>query len=205
MALGSALKKITTRAKQIRKKAPGKSWKSAIKQAGSEYRGGKLKKRRKVSKVGAVKKTKRRSAPRKRSAKRRSASKPVVRTRTLTVVKYRTRTVRAKRRSVARVGKSGGKGLLLLGIGVLLVGGYMLMKKSAPAAALIPRTNPATNSTAANIVAIAQAAGIVGTQLQNIISKLNSSSDASIQQAYSNLNAGGGIDPSNPTAFIAGY
>jgi hypothetical protein len=36
----NALKKITTRAKQIRKKQPGKSWKSAVKQAGAEYRAG---------------------------------------------------------------------------------------------------------------------------------------------------------------------
>jgi hypothetical protein len=48
----TALKKITTRAKQIRKKNPGISWKSAVKKAGAEYRGGKIsgtKKKRKVS------------------------------------------------------------------------------------------------------------------------------------------------------------
>jgi hypothetical protein len=55
----TALKKITIRAKAIRRAAPGKSWKSAIKQAGSEYRTGKIsgvKKRRspaKRKKVGA--------------------------------------------------------------------------------------------------------------------------------------------------------
>jgi hypothetical protein len=37
----NALKKITTRAKQIRKKHPNQSWKSAVKEAGREYRSGK--------------------------------------------------------------------------------------------------------------------------------------------------------------------
>jgi hypothetical protein len=57
----TALKKITTQAKKIRKKHPGKSWKAAIKMAGQQYRSGKIagvrrkkstaKKRRKVSGV----------------------------------------------------------------------------------------------------------------------------------------------------------
>lgn len=38
----TALRKITTRAKAIRKKHPGKSWKAAIKQAGADYRTGKI-------------------------------------------------------------------------------------------------------------------------------------------------------------------
>jgi hypothetical protein len=37
----NALKKITTRAKQIRKAHPGTSWKGAVKKAGAEYRAGK--------------------------------------------------------------------------------------------------------------------------------------------------------------------
>jgi hypothetical protein len=37
----NALKKITTRAKQIRKSHPGITWKSAVKRAGAEYRAGK--------------------------------------------------------------------------------------------------------------------------------------------------------------------
>jgi hypothetical protein len=52
----SALKTITTRAKQIYKK--GGTWKGAIKKAGAEYRGGK--------KVGKVVRMKKRSAPKKR-------------------------------------------------------------------------------------------------------------------------------------------
>jgi hypothetical protein len=37
----NALKKITTRAKQIRRAHPGTSWKGAVKKAGAEYRSGK--------------------------------------------------------------------------------------------------------------------------------------------------------------------
>ena len=48
MSKSTALTKITTRAKQIRKAHPRMEWKSAVKQAGAEYRKG--------AKVGAVKK-----------------------------------------------------------------------------------------------------------------------------------------------------
>jgi hypothetical protein len=60
MAAGSALKKITTRAKAIRR-LHGGSWKAAIKKAGAEYRGGKrmgsVRKKRRVKRkrVGSVK------------------------------------------------------------------------------------------------------------------------------------------------------
>jgi hypothetical protein len=37
----SALQKITTRAKQLRKKSPGKKWATCVKEASREYRGGK--------------------------------------------------------------------------------------------------------------------------------------------------------------------
>ncbi len=50
----NTLKKITTRAKQLRKKRPGISWKSAVKSAGLEYRQGKMRK------------AKRKAAPKKR-------------------------------------------------------------------------------------------------------------------------------------------
>jgi hypothetical protein len=40
--MSSALKKITDKAKQLRRSSPGMSWKSAIKKAGASYRAGKL-------------------------------------------------------------------------------------------------------------------------------------------------------------------
>src|SRR6202000_1717460 len=78
--MAGALKKITTRAKQIYKK--GGTWKGAIKKAGAEYRGGKIGKVKK-KRVGSVKKKavkKRRvgSAPRKKvgTVKRRVGTRP---------------------------------------------------------------------------------------------------------------------------------
>lgn len=62
----STLKKITNRAKQIRRKHPGKAWKTAVKEAGREYREGglsgtkgrKTKTARKgIAKVGTRRKT----------------------------------------------------------------------------------------------------------------------------------------------------
>lgn len=56
----NALKKITDRAKQIRKKNPGKKWATAVKEAGRDYRSGKISGTRSKSapkKVGAKKKT----------------------------------------------------------------------------------------------------------------------------------------------------
>lgn len=55
----SVLKKITTRAKQIRKKHPGKKWSLAVKEAGREYRNGKI--------SGTAKK-RTKAAPRKKSS-----------------------------------------------------------------------------------------------------------------------------------------
>lgn len=68
--MSSALKKIQARVKQLRKKHPNAKFRSLQKQAGSEYRSGKL---------GGVKKKKRtvakkKSAPRKRITRRRVGS-----------------------------------------------------------------------------------------------------------------------------------
>jgi|SRR5882672_1542842 len=52
----NTLKKITIRAKQLRKKRPGISWKSAVKSAGLEYRQGKIGKTRKTRRIAPKKK-----------------------------------------------------------------------------------------------------------------------------------------------------
>jgi hypothetical protein len=64
----STLKKINKRAKQIRAKHPGKSWKAAQKQAGKEVSSGKVgsaprKKKRKVRKMAGHKSRVRKPAP----------------------------------------------------------------------------------------------------------------------------------------------
>lgn len=67
----NALKKITTRAKEIVRKSPGTKWINAVKKAGAEYRSGKISGVKK--KVGAKKNarkiqgTKKKTAPRRRS------------------------------------------------------------------------------------------------------------------------------------------
>ena len=61
----NALKKITTRAKAIRKSHPGVSWKSAVKKAGAEYRTGKIsgvKKKKKPARKKASRKVAGRSS-----------------------------------------------------------------------------------------------------------------------------------------------
>lgn len=52
--MSNALKKIITRAKQLHKKYPGKKWKTVVKDASAEYRGGKLgaTKKKKVYQTG---------------------------------------------------------------------------------------------------------------------------------------------------------
>ncbi len=57
----NALKKITTRAKQLQKKHPNSKWVSLVKKAGAEYRAGKL-----GATVGARKKTHKKKATHKR-------------------------------------------------------------------------------------------------------------------------------------------
>jgi hypothetical protein len=66
----NALKKITARAKQIRKKHPGKSWKASVKAAGAEYRAGKKSTPRKKASRPAHRKARSLSGVR-RSGKRR--------------------------------------------------------------------------------------------------------------------------------------
>lgn len=63
--MSNALSKITTRAKQIRKKT-GKSWKASVKAASTEYRAGKL------GTVGKVAKKKPAAKSRKKAAKKKA-------------------------------------------------------------------------------------------------------------------------------------
>jgi hypothetical protein len=68
MSGSTTLKKITNRAKQIRRAHPNTSWISAVKKAGAEYRGGKktrstTKKRKPAAKPKRVGSSKKRSTP----------------------------------------------------------------------------------------------------------------------------------------------
>jgi len=73
--MSNALKKITTRAKQIRKLHPGMAWKSAIKKAGVEYRAGTIGKvKTKYRQTGRSNKAADKKRTARRPGKRRSAS-----------------------------------------------------------------------------------------------------------------------------------
>jgi hypothetical protein len=54
--MANALKKITDRAKQIRKKQPGKKWATAVKEAGRDYRAGKISGTKSPRKISGAKK-----------------------------------------------------------------------------------------------------------------------------------------------------
>lgn len=56
--MSNTLKKITARAKQLRKASPKMEWKTAVKKAGAEYR------------AGAKKKVTKKAAPKKRAVKK---------------------------------------------------------------------------------------------------------------------------------------
>jgi len=199
------LKKISARAKQLKKRHPGAKHSSLMKKAGAEYRAGKLKKKRKpaarkkvhrkkrrVAAVGRVKRTVKRRVKRrvhraKRTVKRRVRRKAV---RHVKVVRRRI-TRRVKRRAVKRRRVSGkGKGsnlLLFLGLGI---GAYLLLRRPATQTIYVPTGNTTKDSAASNIIALASAAGVVGSQLFKIIQLLNNSSASQVQTLNQAVSSG---------------
>lgn len=205
--MANALKKITTRAKQLKKRNPGKKWKTLVKQAGAEYRSGKLKTtrkrkpaakkrkpvrrkpaRRRVSSASAVGTVKRRRVRRRRVARKACRVTTRVRTRTRTKTVYR------------RVGSKKSKLGSLLLIGGALAVGYLLLKPKPAPVQYIPTNNPTRNNLASDIISIVTAAGMTATQIVNLIKNLNSSNDAQVQQIYDNVKSG--VDP---YANVAGF
>lgn len=204
--MNTALKKINARVKVLQKRHPGKKRTTLQKQAGKEYKAGKLKPHRKKA---AAPKKKRRARPKKLGAKykvyhevkkvgkarrRRSrarAKKPKVRT----VTRIRTRTVVRRR----RVGATG-KGMLMTVVAVAAVVGlgYLLLKKSSPSTVTVPGVNASLNLTgnsvrdqsSQQILAYAQAASLGASALASIINSLNSLSDAAVVDVAQKQQAG---------------
>jgi hypothetical protein len=192
--MANALKKITAAAKAIRKKSPGTSWKTAVKKAGAMYRGGKLKtKRRKVSgaKVGAVKKTRKR-------AKRRVSARKVTRVVSIKVAPVKRRRRRSAPKKVtrrrARV-SGGGKDRLIQTLAIAGLGIGLLVAFTRQRQQTYPMyTNTGNNyrdSRAQQILQIAQQAALSATQIYNLINRINTSSDAQLDQMYQSANSGG--------------
>lgn len=215
--MASTLQKITARAKRIRKAHPGKKWLTAVKEAGREFRAGKLKPKRARPK---------KHSKRKHKARRRvSGFKPntglvpreqVARTRARVgshrrKPRRRAASPRPKRR---RVGQSNGNGsgpsstnwvMPVLVLGGLGLAAYALLRnqgQTSPAVSssqYVPTGNAYRDSAASKILAYATAAGMVGDAIAKLIQALNRSSDADINQVYDSINSGSGI----PWDFVA--
>jgi hypothetical protein len=189
----NALKKITTAAKKLRKRAPGMSWKSAVKKAGSMFRAGKLKaKKKRVASVGAVKRKKK--ATRKKSTRRAVSVRAVRGVRVAMPVKRKRRRVARKKTATRRrVGAQGGKDklvqtLLIGGLAVGLIVAFTRQRQTQPA--YYPTGDNYRDSRAQQIIAYATAAGLAATQIAALINTINQSSDAQLDTMNSDVQSG---------------
>lgn len=205
--MANALKAINTRVKQLQKKHPKTKRTTLQKQAGREWKSGKLS----GKSVGAKKK---KAAPRKKVAKKTKPAKSkfvAIKQRTgkqkklkaavvVYGVKKRRRRKPAKAKLTYRARRVSGSGkpsimplLLLAGAGILA---YTLMKPATPVYPPITLQNPQTAGTANSIVQYAAAAGAGITAITKLISQLNSSSDAQVSYAASQLQSTGALPSS---------
>lgn len=183
----TALKKIAARVKVLKKKHPNAKHSTLQKQAGREYRNGKLKTTRKkktVRKAVARKPAKKKAVKR----RRRVSAVSVVKVAARRYVKRRRRTTAKKTTRRCRVGGMSGttKTLLIVG-GVAVVGllAYMALKKpdttQAQAYGWAP-TGDVRDNRAQEIVAWATAAGIAANAITQMLSQLKTASPAASTQ-----------------------
>ena len=200
MVGSTALKKINARVKVLQKKHPKSKRVTLQKQAGKEYKAGKLKahKKRGPKKVARKKAVTRRkkpavksagffllvkSAPRKRA---RRVKKTAVRARRLPVTtprakrKYKARKTRVKSYTGARYRRVTGtrsNSLVPLMIGgiVLLGAVYFLLKPKPPAVVLT--TNATRNAAGNNLLLYLTGAGLALNLITKIMDQFNSSDD----------------------------
>jgi len=207
MSGSTALKKINARVKVLAKKHPGKKRTTLQKQAGAEYRAGKLKARRKPAKrkspkrkavrrrrhVGAKVGSHKRVVRRRKSVRRR-VKRAVSRPRVIVRTRTRTKTVRIASRR--RVGSK--KSLLpVLAIAGAAVAAYFLLKpKTAPI--IYPTGNTYRDSTSQQLLQYAQAAGATATAIAQLVATINAANqsgtplpDASGVQSIITANSGG--------------
>lgn len=207
MAAGAALKKINARAKALRKRHPKASYKSLQKQAGKEYKAGKLKKRPARKKVSGIKRKAAKKVVRRKTARKRTPKVKVV-TRVVSVgtVKRKRRRAAPKKKATyrrKRVGNTGGNTLpILLGVGALAAVAYFALRPPATTAQMAyqPTGSVVRDSKASEIMAWASAAGIGITAITQLINALNTGSDSTVNQIYDSYKAGG-----DPLANVAGF
>lgn len=192
----TALKKIQTRAKALKKKHPKANYRNLLKQAGKEFKAGKLKKR----KVSGVKKAT--PVKRKKRAAKKSPKVQIV-TRVVKVGSVKRRTRRRAPKKITRrrrVGNSGKSMLpIILGVAALGTIAYLALRPATPAytAAYQPTGNSVTDSKAGEIMAWASAAGVGITAISALINALNAGKTSQIYDSYK---AGG-----NPLDSVAGF
>lgn len=199
--MSSALMQINKRVAVLAKKFPGKKRKTLQKQAGKEYKAGKLKTRKK-RKVGAVKLIERRET--KRTPAKRTYR--IIRSKTgrykkvqrvAKVGKVRRAPIKRRRKKYAIVAKriarrrsvSGGGSMKSI-LPIVVIGGvallaYMAFKKPSVTTQYIPTGIAAKDNAAAQVLSWASTAGIVGSALSNILKALNNGSTSQVQNLAS--------------------
>jgi hypothetical protein len=201
--MANALKAINRRVNELAKRHPKSKRTTLQKQAGREWKAGKLKKKA-APKKAAPKKAARRKVAGKRKykvthrvakvgkvagPKRRRRSSP--RKKAVRVV-HRTRTV-TRYKTVRGPGISTNKMLLLGGlvVGGVLLYNYLQDKQPATGATVYLTGNPARDNAAQNLVAYAQAANLGISAITNLINSINSWGDSSVISASTQVQSGG--------------
>jgi hypothetical protein len=185
--MSNALKAINKRVKALAKKHPKSKRSTLQKQAGREWKAGKLKARRK--KVAVKKVVRKKRATAKRTP--RKVGKPTTVVYSLgKLIKRKRRKAAPKKRSHTRRKVSGsGKSSLtpLLLVGGLGLAAYMLFKSNAaPQQQLYTTNNPQRDASANNILLYATAAGMTAKAIADLINAINKSSDAAVINAAQN-------------------
>lgn len=180
--MNTALVKINARVKELQKKHPNSKRKTLQKQAGKEWRDGKLKKRKPARRKHTVER---------KAVRRKSVVRKVVRKRRAVVPKskrvYRAKVVRVKSYKAPRYKRISGIGKMsalvpivaIVGLGALAY--YFINKSQTPS--LIPTTNPYRAAATNDILQWAAVAGLTATAIAKIIDSLNKSSDAAVISA----------------------
>lgn len=184
--MNSALKKINARAKVLKKKHPGKKYKTLQKQAGKEYKAGKLKTRRK--RVGTVKKAR----PKKRAVVRK---KRVLKVKPIKERVYRAKRSKVKAYTATRYKRVSGKGksiMPLVALAAVGVAAYLLLKPKTVLATnygYMPTGNPVRDNSANSILTWATAAQLTAGAIAKLIQAINNSDDSTVKTIADNPSA----------------
>lgn len=200
----NALKKINARVKVLAKKHPKKARKTLQKQAGAEYRAGKLSAvKKRVHKTVRKKVAKKKPVTHKRKPVKKGTRVRVVHVVAAHKVKKRRKAVkhRAHPRRVSGAGKKSSV-MPFVVLGGLALAAYFLLRPSTAATlpAIAPRPTPTGAASANNLLQWAAAANLGVTAISKLIDAINNSSDSSLSDANSTLQATG----QPPANFLTG-